>query len=249
MKLILAQNEQDLGAKAARIFLDLIEKKPDATLGLATGSSPLSTYAALVDAYKRGLVSFSRVHTLNLDEYVGLSPEDNESYHYFMKQNLFDSIDIDPANTHLPTADAADLDAACKEYDALIDRFPIDLQLLGIGGNGHLGFNEPGTPVDSRTHLVNLTEKTRRDNSRLFPRLDCVPKQAITMGIGDILRAKAILLIAFGENKADALEKMLKGPLTVDCPASILRTHPNVTLIADHTALKNFSKQELEAWK
>ncbi|MBQ7172612.1 MAG: glucosamine-6-phosphate deaminase [Clostridia bacterium] len=246
MKLILAQNEADLGKKAAAIFLDTIQKKSHATLGLATGSSPISTYAALINAYQKGLVSFSRVHTLNLDEYVGLAPENDQSYHYFMKQNLFDSIDIDPANTHLPTADAADLDAACKEYNDLIDRFPIDLQLLGIGGNGHLGFNEPGTPFDIRTHLVDLTEKTRKDNSRLFPSLNCVPKQAITMGIGDILKAKAILLIAFGENKASAIENMLKGPISPACPASVLRTHPNVTLVADAAALKNLDKKDLE---
>ena len=248
MKLILAKDEAALGELAAKKFIEVIHKKHDAVLGLATGSSPLSTYAALVDAYRRGEVSFKEVRTLNLDEYVGLDANDEQSYHRFMRENLFDLVDIKPENTYVPNG-TIDPDAACGEYDALLDRYPIDLQLLGIGGNGHLGFNEPGTPFSSRTHLVNLTEKTRHDNSRLFASIDEVPKQAITTGIRDILRAKEILLVVMGENKANAVAKMFQDPLSEDCPATVLRTHPNVTIIADHAALKYLTEQELEALK
>lgn len=248
MKLIQAQNDQEVGKLAAQRFIEVIEKKRDAVLGLATGTSPLSTYAALVSAYRRGEVSFKKVRTLNLDEYVGLDENNEQSYHRFMRENLFDLVDIKPENTHVPCG-TIDPETACKEYDALLDRYPIDLQLLGIGGNGHLGFNEPGTPVTQRTHLVNLTENTRRDNSRLFHSLDEVPKQAITTGIYDILRAKEILLIVLGENKANAVAKMLRDPITEACPATILRKHPNVTVVADAAALKLLSKEELEALK
>ena len=248
MRLIQAQNEAELGELAAQKFIEVIGKKKNAVLGLATGTSPLSTYAALVSAYHRGIVSFREVRTLNLDEYVGLDENNEQSYHRFMRENLFDLVDIKPENTHVPCG-MIDPDTACKEYDALLDRYPIDLQLLGIGGNGHLGFNEPGTPLTQRTHLVNLTENTRRDNSRLFSSLDEVPKQAITTGIYDILRAREILLVVLGENKANAVANMLRDPIGETCPATVLRKHPNVTVVADAAALSLLTKQELEALK
>lgn len=248
MKLLQAKDEAAIGALAAQKFIEIITKKPNAVLGLATGTSPLSTYAALVEAYRAGKVSFAAVRTLNLDEYVGLDENDEQSYHRFMRENLFDLTDIDPKNTHVPSG-TIDPDVACREYDALLDRYPIDLQLLGIGGNGHLGFNEPGTPFSQRTHLVNLTEHTRRDNARLFSSFDEVPKQAITTGIYDILRAKELLLVVMGENKAAAVASMLRDPISSDCPATVLRTHPNVTVIADPDALKLLTQKELEVLK
>lgn len=248
MKLIQAQNDQAVGELAAQKFIEVIGKKKDAVLGLATGTSPLSTYSALVNAYRNGKVSFREVRTLNLDEYVGLTEDDEQSYHRFMRENLFDPTDISLENTHVPCG-TIDPEIACKEYDALLDRYPIDLQLLGIGGNGHIGFNEPGTPFTQRTHLVNLTEKTRHDNARLFASLDDVPKQAVTTGIYDILRAKELLLVVMGENKAEAVAKMLRDPISEDCPATVLRDHPHVTVIADAAALKLLKKEELEALK
>ena len=248
MKLLQAKNDQAVGELAAQRFIEVIEKKKNAVLGLATGTSPLSTYVTLVGAYRAGKVSLKEVRTLNLDEYIGLDENDEHSYHRFMRETFFDPTDIRLENTHIPCG-TGDPDAAFKEYDALLDRYPIDLQLLGVGGNGHLGFNEPGTPLTQRTHIVDLTEKTRHDNARLFPSLAEVPKQAITMGMYDILRAKELLLVVMGENKAEAVAKMLRDPITEACPATALRKHPNVTVIADPASLKLLTKEELEALK
>ena len=245
MKLILAKNDRDLGEKAAEIVLETLAANPAAVLGLATGSSPVSTYYSLICAYRANRVSFAGVRTLNLDEYVGLSPDNGQSYHYYMKKYLFDSVDLAPENTHIPNGNG-DPTRACREYDALLDRFPIDLQLLGLGANGHLGFNEPGTPRTLRTHLVNLTEKTRQDNARFFQSISDVPKQAITMGLYDILRAKRILILVSGERKAAAVARMIREDPSENCPATLLKTHPAVTLVADRAALSALTDDELE---
>ena len=222
---------------AAQLVANQIKEKEDSILGLATGSSPVGMYKELVDMYNAGEISFKKIRTVNLDEYAGLADDDINSYHYFMNQHLFSKVDIDPANTHLPNGIAADPDAECASYEAKVQSLGgADLQVLGLGENGHIGFNEPGTPFTEVTHLVDLTESTIRANSRLFEKIEDVPRQAYSMGIKTIMSAKHILLIVTGTVKADALAKVLNGPVTVDVPGSILQTHPDVTVICDEAA-------------
>ena len=236
MKIIIADNYLHMSEIAAGIISKTIIAKPDAVLGLATGTTPIGTYKKLIDYYGNGLVSFSKVHTVNLDEYVGLPEEHEQSYHYFMHDMLFDHIDIKKENIHIPCGLGDDLEKNCKEYDKILAEHPTDLQLLGIGGNGHIGFNEPNTPFKSFTHIVELTERTRHDNARLFGFVGSVPKQAITMGIVGICHAKKILILASGENKADAVHAMVKGDVTTECPASILQLHNDAVLVVDKAA-------------
>ncbi|WP_077615869.1 glucosamine-6-phosphate deaminase [Caenibacillus caldisaponilyticus] len=239
MKVIRVKDYQELGKKAAAIIIEHVKAKPDAVLGLATGSTPQTTYRELIRDHKENGTSYRQVTTVNLDEYIGLSPEDPNSYHYFMKKELFEAIDIASENTHLPNGEAADLEAECRRYDDLIRSVGgIDLQLLGIGRNGHIGFNEPGTSFQTRTHVVELAEDTRKANARFFPSLDAVPTSAITMGIQNILESKRILLLASGPAKAEAMARLLnQREITEAFPASCLHLHDDVTVIADEAAL------------
>ena len=238
MKIIRVKNSLEGGAIASGMIIDLIKEKESATLGLATGSSPESTYAYLVEAYRRGEVSFANVNTVNLDEYVGLDGAHPQSYRFFMEENLFSKVNIIPENTHIPKGMAADVAAECERYDRLISALtPIDIQLLGIGHNGHIGFNEPSDFFTENTHSVELSPSTIEANSRFFPTAADVPRRAITMGIAQIMSAKSIVLLAFGEGKSTILKAALTGEVTPACPASVLQLHPNLTVIADTSAL------------
>ncbi|MGB4596150.1 MAG: glucosamine-6-phosphate deaminase [Anaerolineaceae bacterium] len=231
------ESTRKLAAHAASLFIACINEKPNAVLGFATGSTPVETYRELISLNKAGRVDFSKVTSINLDEYVGLSSEDTQSYIHFMKENLFDSINISPANTHILNGKAQNLLNECLRYDALIvEKGGIDLQLLGIGPNGHIAFNEPCDYFPMTSHLVNLSEETIRANTRFFESMDEVPRQALTMGTGQIFMAKKIALLATGEGKAAAITSALLGPVTPMCPASILQLHSNVTFLLDSSA-------------
>lgn len=208
-----------------------------ATLGLATGGTPVGMYQELVRRYQTGEISFRNVRTFNLDEYVGLPADHPQSYRSFMRTHLFDHVDVDAENTYIPDGMASDPEAEARRYDRLLTEYgPIDAQVLGIGTNGHIGFNEPGTPFESRTHVIELAQATRESNARFFDSIDEVPRYAITVGIANILEAKAILLLARGANKAEALRRAFTEAPTPSVPASALQRHPNVTVIADREA-------------
>lgn len=225
--------------RAANILSAQIISKPDSILGLATGSSPIGAYKQLVESYQNGDLDFTKVRSFNLDEYRGLADDNSNSYHFFMNQNLFAHINMKPENVHLPNGMAEDIEKECSDYDELIQELGgIDIQLLGLGHNGHIGFNEPDEAFITGTHLVKLTQKTIEANSRLFSRLEDVPREALTMGIKSIMLSKRILIIVSGEDKAEAVKNMLLGPVTPKVPASILQLHPNVILVADEDALK-----------
>ena len=227
----------DVSRKAANIMSAQIIMKPNAVLGLATGSTPVGMYKQLIEWYKKGDLDFSQITSVNLDEYKGLSGDNDQSYRYFMNTNLFDHVNIDKARTYVPNGLEEDSEKACADYNEIIRSVGgIDMQLLGIGG--HIGFNEPGAAFEKETHCVDLTESTIKANARFFETMDDVPKQAYTMGIKNIMTAKKILLVATGEAKADALYKSLYGPITPNVPASILQLHPDVTVVADEGALK-----------
>ncbi len=231
MRILKVKDYDELSVVAARIIGSQVMLKPEAVIGLATGSSPIGTYRNLVKDYEDGLLDFSGVKTVNLDEYYGLNGSDTQSYRYFMNQNLFDYINIDKENTHVPNGAANDIQEECISYEALIqDLGGIDLQLLGIGNNGHIGFNEPAPDFPVAVHSVKLTESTITANSRLFDKIEDVPTSAITMGIGTIMKARKILLVA-GEDKTDIVERSINGPVTPDVPASILQLHPDVTVV------------------
>lgn len=231
MRIIEVESYEKLSALAADIIGAQVLLKPGCVLGLATGSSPLGTYGNLVKRYEEGLLDFSRVCTVNLDEYCGLKGSDPQSYRYFMDTNLFDKVNVDKGNTHLPDGSAEDMEAECERYEALVESlgWP-DLQLLGIGQNGHIGFNEPEEFFPTTVHRVKLTESTIKANSRLFDKPEDVPTHAITMGIGAIMKAKRVLLIA-GADKAEIVEKAFRGPVTPMVPASILQLHRDATVI------------------
>ena len=238
MRIVRAKDYEDMSRKAGDIIAAQVIIKPDCVLGLATGSTPIGAYKRLVEGYEAGDLDFSQVKTYNLDEYRGLPGDHDQSYRYFMNTNLFDHVNIDKANTHVPDGLAEDYEAACAAYDeAVAAAGNQDLQLLGIGNNGHIGFNEPGDAFIRGTHCVDLTESTIQANSRLFDSIDDVPRQAFTMGIGTIMAARTILVMANGEVKAQAVHDMIYGPITPACQASILQLHPNVVLVADEAAL------------
>lgn len=238
MKIYQAKNYQEMSRKAANIISAQIIMKPDAVLGLATGSTPIGTYQQLIDWYKKGDLDFSEIRSVNLDEYKGLPADNDQSYAYFMRTNLFDSVNIKKENTYIPNGLEEDIAKECARYNSIIHTLGgIDLQLLGLGGNGHIGFNEPGGAYEKETHCVKLTENTIQANSRFFEKLEDVPRYAYTTGIKNIMQARRILLIASGENKADALYRSLFGPITPAVPASILQLHNNVTVVADEAAL------------
>lgn len=238
MRIIHAKDYEDMSRKAANIIAAQVISKPDCVLGLATGSTPIGAYKRLVELYEQGDLDFSQVSTYNLDEYRGLSHDDLQSYHYFMADNLFNHVNIDIDNTHVPDGSNPDADAACAEYDRMVEEAGYtDLQLLGIGNNGHIGFNEPDTCFSKGTHCVDLTESTIQANSRLFDSIDDVPRQAYTMGDQTIMNARMVLLVANGEAKAQAVHDMCFGPISPSCPASILQLHPNCVVVADEAAL------------
>ena len=238
MRIIAAENYEDLSKKAAEIIAAQVTLKPESVLGLATGSSPIGLYKNLIERCKKGELDFSKCRSVNLDEYIGLSPEHDQSYRYFMENNLFYGINILPENTNVPSGIAEDEEAECARYDALIhDLGGIDLQLLGIGNNGHVGFYEPADAFSTGTHCVDLTESTIDANKRFFASIDDVPRRACTMGIREIMQAKTVLLIASGEGKAKALKAALYGPVTSEVPASILQLHPDFIVVADQAAL------------
>ena len=238
MRIIEAKDKVEAGKITAKMIIDLIKEKGSPTLGLATGSSPESTYSFLVSAYEEGEISFSDVKTVNLDEYVGLYETHPQSYRYFMEEKLFSKVNINRESTYLPRGTADNLQAECERYDRIISALaPIDIQLLGIGHNGHIGFNEPSEAFHSGTHIVELSDSTIDANSRFFPSKSDVPTTAITMGIDQIMSAKSIVLLAFGEEKSVILHTALTGEITPSCPASVLQHHPNLTVIADTAAL------------
>lgn len=238
-----AKNYQDLSRKAANIISAQIIMKPDCVLGLATGSSPVGTYKQLIEWYEKGDLDFSRISTVNLDEYKGLAPDCDQSYRYFMNYHLFDHVNIDKANTHVPNGLEMDSQKACADYNAIIEQSGgIDLQLLGLGRNGHIGFNEPGEAFEKETHCVALTKSTIEANKGYFKSEADMPKQAYTMGIKNIMQAKKILVIVSGESKAEALKKVLYGPITPAVPASILQLHHDVIFVADEAALSKIKR-------
>ncbi len=236
MKVIITENYEEMSKKAAEVVIETVKKNPSAVLGFATGTSPIGLYQNMIKDHKENGTSYKNVFTVNLDEYVGLTADHDQSYAYFMRTNLFDHIDVDQKNTNLPVGSAPCLKAECDRYNALLDAHPQDVQVLGIGSNGHIGFNEPNTPFDSVTHLVDLTENTIKDNSRLFNSIDEVPRQALSMGIKNIMQAKSIVMVASGKNKAEAVRGMVKGEITPALPASVLQLHPFVTLVCDKDA-------------
>lgn len=232
MKIIQATNYSELCRKAANMISAQIILQPNSVLGLATGKTPVGVYAQLVDWYNKGDLDFSETKTINLDEYCGLGAENKKSYRYFMDENLFDQVNIKKENTHIPNGLIENFEAECKRYDELIRSIGgIDLQLLGIGHNGHIGFNEPGMAFEKMTHCVELTQQTRQANAKYFESVEDVPKKAITLGIRAIMQAKKILLIADGDSKKDILQTALYGAVTPVVPASILQLHPCLTVV------------------
>lgn len=238
MKIYKAKDYKDMSRKAANIISAQVIMKPNCVLGLATGSTPIGTYDQLVEWYNKGDLDFSEVTTVNLDEYKGLPRTNDQSYYYFMHQHLFDRVNIGPERTNVPNGMEPDAEKECGRYEELIRSLGgVDLQLLGLGHNGHIGFNEPGEAFEKETHCVDLTESTIEANKRFFASADDVPKQAYTMGIKTIMQAKKILIVVNGENKADIVERAFFGPVTPEVPASILQLHNDVTLVGDEAAL------------
>ena len=237
IKVITCKDYEEVSDRAAEIMLDVVKNNPKAILGLATGSSPIGLYQRMIKDHQENGTSYAEITTFNLDEYVGLEQEHPQSYYTFMHQNLFNHIDIKKENVNLPSVQGEDMQANCDAYNELLSKYKIDLQLLGIGSNGHLAFNEPGTPFDSVTQVVDLLDSTIQDNARFFDNdMSKVPTQSITMGIKNVMDAKRILLIASGKNKAEAIYQTVKGEVSTDCPASILQRHPDVTIVVDEDA-------------
>lgn len=237
MNILIYDTQEQVNKVGATILANIVLAKPNAILGLATGGTPVGIYKELVAKNEQGLLSFSEVRTYNLDEYVGIDGEHDQSYRYFMNENLFNHIDINKANTHVPNGKVADAEAECVRYDAEIEAAgQLDIQLLGLGHNGHIGFNEPDDSQVPGTHVVELAQETRQANARFFANIDEVPTHAITMGVGTILKAKKILLVVKGEDKADIVKQALQGPITTQCPASLLQLHPNLIVLLDKAA-------------
>ncbi|MEG0687060.1 MAG: glucosamine-6-phosphate deaminase [Hungatella sp.] len=243
MRLYKAKDYKDMSRKAANIISAQVITKPDCVLGLATGSTPIGTYQQLIEWYRKGDLDFSQIHTVNLDEYKGLTRDNNQSYYYFMYHNFFKDINVDPAHTNIPNGTEPDSDKECTRYDHVIEEVGgIDLQLLGLGHNGHIGFNEPEDQFPKLTHCVDLQESTIEANKRFFANIEDVPRQAYTMGIQTIMQARTVLLVVSGEDKAQILHDVLCGPVTPRVPASILQMHNNVIVVADEAALSKMPK-------
>ena len=243
MQIKVVENYNEMSRVAADVFSKALSEKPDCVLGLATGDTPIGLYNCLIDDYKAGKLDFSKVTTVNLDEYYPIAPDNDQSYRYFMNKYLFDQVNIDKANTYVPNGQAEDVDAFCKAYEERISELGgIDVQVLGIGRNGHVGFNEPDAELVAPTHLTALTANTIEANSRFFASENDVPKHAITMGMGSIFKAKKIVIVASGENKADAVAAMLCGNISTNCPASLLCLHQDVILVCDKAAYSKVAK-------
>jgi glucosamine-6-phosphate deaminase len=249
MQVIIKDNYEQMSSEAAKIIRDAIHLKPNLVLGLATGSTPIGTYKELIRMHKAGELDFSKVITFNLDEYVGLPSNHDQSYHYFMHENLFNHININPANVHVPSGVVKDFHRYCQWYEDEIAKVGgVDLQVLGIGSDGHIGFNEPGSSLASRTMIVTLTEETINDNARFFEHPGDVPRFAITMGVGTIMEAKHCLLLANGEKKADPVEALVEGPITSQVTASALQMHPHATVIVDNAAASKLKRIDYYKW-
>lgn len=234
---VVIAEDYDLVSSEAFKLVRAVMNKEKPVLGLATGSSPVGLYKKMIADHNSNGTSYKNTVTFNLDEYIGIERSHEQSYWTFMHENLFDGIDIPEANIHIPRGDVSDIEAECARYEEELAQYKIDLQVLGIGSDGHIGFNEPGVSFDSLTHVMELTEQTRSDNARFFDDdISLVPTHAITMGLASIMKAEKIIVIATGANKADAVYGMVKGPKSTDCPASILQDHPDVTLILDNAA-------------
>ncbi|SIS81336.1 glucosamine-6-phosphate deaminase [Salimicrobium salexigens] len=235
MEVIVVKNYEEMSRKAASVIEEKVNAEPDCVLGLATGGTPLGTYEQLIEGHRSRGIDYSGVTTFNLDEYVGLPRDHSQSYHTFMQEQLFSHIPF--LNTYIPNGEAEDLDKECREYEALLDKEgPANIQLLGIGSNGHIGFNEPGASFEAGTHVEKLDQVTREANARFFPSLEAVPTEAVTMGIASILKSEEILLLASGANKQEAIRRLLKGEVGEMFPASALYNHKHVTLIVDEEA-------------
>ena len=238
MKVIVVKNYEEMSKKAFEVMSEVVKNNPKAVLGLATGSTPIGLYQEMIKDHKENGTSYKQISTVNLDEYAGLDYSSDQSYVYFMRNNLFDHIDVDLNNTNIENGKATDRQAECDRYNALLETMQQDIQVLGIGSNGHIAFNEPGTPFGSVTHIVDLAESTIKDNSRMFKNIDEVPRQAFTMGLKNIMNAKKILILANGENKAKAVYGLVKGEVTENLPASVLQLHPDCVVICDEAAAK-----------
>jgi glucosamine-6-phosphate deaminase len=250
MRIIVANTDEDMGKIAAEEVSKLVNQKPNCVLGLATGSTPIGMYKELINLYKENKVDFSKVKTINLDEYIGLSGDHEQSYRYFMNEHFFNHINIDKNNTFLPDGVAEDMEEECKKYDERIREFGgIDLQILGIGQNGHIGFNEPSESLSIATHITGLTENTIEANSRFFASMEEVPRKAITMGLGGIMNARKVILLASGEKKAEIIAKLVEGNISTKIPASILQVHNDVLVVVDYAAaslLRKYHGQLIE---
>ena len=233
--IIICNNYEEVSEEAFKVLKSVVVKNEKPVLGLATGSSPIGLYKNIQADHKKGY-SYKKCITFNLDEYVGIPKDHDQSYWTFMHENLFNNLDIEEENINIPDGSRSDLEQSCIDYEEKLEKYTVDLQVLGIGSNGHIGFNEPGTPFESKTQIVELKEQTRKDNARFFDSIDEVPTQSITMGISSITRAKKIIVVATGENKADAVYGMIKGPITTDLPANVLQRHDDVVVILDKDA-------------
>mgnify|MGYP002519894591 CR=1 FL=1 len=237
MKIIVTKNYDEMSKKAAELMAEIIKNKPACVLGLATGDTPIGMYNELVAKYEAGEIDFSAVRSMNLDEYYPISPDNDQSYRYFMNKHLFDRVNIDKANTSVPDGTAENVREFCSAYEAKLDELGgTDVQVLGIGRNGHIGFNEPDSVLVQDTHVTDLTEDTIDANSRFFESIDDVPRQAISMGIGSIMEARRVILVATGKDKAEAVYKMMKEPVTPHVPASVLQLHPDCIILVDEAA-------------
>jgi len=248
MRIIVEQDYHAMSKKAALMIASQITLKPDSNLGLATGSTPLAMYDKLIEMYREGEIDFSEIKSFNLDEYCGLKEEHPNSYHYYMNKNFFNDINIKEENIHIPDGSAEDFKNECINYEETIkEARGIDLQILGIGSNGHIGFNEPAEDLNVATEIVQLTEETIKANSRYFKSKDEVPKKAISMGMATILKAERIILMASGETKAEAIKKTVSGKISTQVPASLLQTHPQITILLDQEAASLINRKELSA--
>lgn len=250
MKILVCKNYESLSKKAAQIIGSQLILEPSSTLGLATGSTPEGLYKNLIEMYNDGLIDFSKATTFNLDEYYQLPVENDQSYHYFMDQHLFNHVNINKENVHVPNGMADDIEAECINYENSIDAAGgIDIQVLGIGSNGHIGFNEPTIDFQGKTHVVTLEESTRMANSRFFNSIDEVPSKAVTMGTGSIFKSRKILLLASGKNKAKAIADTVYGTVTPEVPSSILQFHNDVIMILDEEAASLLNSKDYEIVK
>jgi len=249
MEVIIEESYDAVSKAAAQVVADLVHNKPDAVLGLATGSTPLGLYKELIRMHKEEGLDFSKVTTFNLDEYIGLTPDHDQSYHYFMYENLFKHINVQPQNTHVPSGTTDDFWGYCEWYEERIEEAGgIDIQVLGIGGDGHIAFNEPGSSLASRTRIKTLAKQTIDDNARFFEKAEDVPIYAVTMGVGTILEAEVCLLLANGEGKAQAIAEAIEGPVSSACTASALQLHPHVMYFIDDAAAGKLQMKDYYKW-